>query len=123
MIITMTTPAIADCYYNLSPYWAVTEDFTADNSISHKAYIALENENGRPVDGVLINNNLYPFNDEHPTERVQKTDDMCRMLAPKQPGQQAFFHISIFNPEPSYFEKLIYVRFECGYSKTCAIDE
>ena len=123
MIITMTKPVIADCYYNLSPYWAVTKEFPSDNSTSHKDYIALENEHGRPVDGIMMNNNLYALSDEHPTERVQKTDDMCRMLVPQQPGQQAFYHISPFNPEPSYFKKLIYVRFECGYSKTCAIDE
>lgn len=123
MAIFVSASASADCYYNLSRYWAVTNNFPFDDSIEHEAYIKLENQNGRPVDGILMDNNLYLFNDEHPTDRVQKTDDICRMFVPNQPGQQAFFYQTFASPEPKYFETLIYVRFECGYSKTCAIDE
>jgi len=122
-VMFLSASVSADCYYNLSPYWAVINNFPADSSITHEAYIELENQNGRPVDGIVMDNNLYLFNDEHPTDRVQKTDDICRMFVPKQPGQQAFFYQTFASPEPEYFETLIYVRFECAYSKTCAIDE
>lgn len=116
-------PLFAECYFNTSRYWAVTSSFDFSEDISHQDFITIENEHGQWIDGVVVNNELYPLRDEHPVEFVQKTENHCRMYLPPIEGLQGYFFQTIGNPEPDFFTELEYIRFECEWAPVCAYRE
>lgn len=67
----------AECYFNTSRYWAITSAFDVEDDISHDEFIERENLHGRYVDGVVVNNELFPLLDEHPIEVVKYTQGYC----------------------------------------------
>jgi len=123
VLCASSAQTFAECYFNTSRYWAVTSAFDFSEDISHRDFIAIEDENGRWVDGVVVNNEMFLFRDEHPVELVQKTENYCRMYVQAINGLQGYFFQHILNPEPEFFTNIEYIRFECGWAPVCAFKE
>lgn len=122
LYLTHAFPVKAECYFQTSRYWAVTSPFDFDENISHDEFIALEDANGRFIDGVVANDELYRLRDEHPGELIKKTENYCRMLLPLRDADQGYFYVSPFSSSPEFFESIMYIRFECSWAPKCTFE-